>query len=70
MTERELPLDDRPADPRELATHREAQLDAFKHSGIRRHGISFERALQTPPIAICLRIAAEIRIKKGCSHGS
>ena len=46
------------------AAHREAQLEAFKHSGLRRHGISFAAALQTPPIAICLRVAAEIRARK------
>lgn len=50
--------------PAELAIHREAMREAFMHSGLRRYSISFAHALDTPPIAICLRIAAEIRIRK------
>ena len=63
MSEPDLPLFDPAPDPRELATHREAQLAAFKHTGLRAQGISFNHAVQSPPLAICLRNLAELSAK-------
>lgn len=64
MTDLDLPLTDAPPDPRALAQHEEALLDAFKHSGLRRYGYSFERAIASAPIRRCLAVRAEIKIRR------
>lgn len=64
MNSAELPLADPAPDPRALAQHSEAQLDAFKQSGVWRHGISFEAAMRDPALRICITTAAEIRIRR------
>lgn len=64
MTDLDLPLTDPAPNPRELAQHPDALLDAFKHSGLRRYGYSFERAIASDAIRRCLAVSAEIRIKR------
>lgn len=63
MNNTDLPLFDPAPDPRELASHREAQLEAYKRTACRARGISFYTAVQSRPLAICLRNLAELAAK-------
>ena len=61
----DLPLVvEQPDDPAGLAAHPEALRQAFKASGVWRHGITFEQALATPALRICLTTAAQIKARK------
>lgn len=54
--------------PHDAATHREALHAAFIATGVWRYGYTFERAMQTPPLATCIKTAAEIRVQRHQEH--
>jgi len=66
IAEPELALVDPMPTARELASHPEALLAAFKGSNLWRPpiGMTFHEAIATPAIRTCLTTAAEIRARK------